>query len=102
MQDTRALLELIYKNAEMGKITIPQLIELSRDEKFIASLREQLTDYEALSAEASRMIHDLYGEASTSFEITAGERVDAVNRAYMEITSNNLAYPMMIPITFIG
>ena len=47
-------------------------------------------------------IHDLYGEASTSFEITAGEQVDVVNRAYMEITSNNLAYPMMIPIIFIG
>ena len=62
MQDTRALLELIYKNAEMGRLTIPELIKLSSDEKFTASLKEQLSDYESLSAEASRMIRELYGE----------------------------------------
>lgn len=47
-------------------------------------------------------IHGLYGEASLSFEITAGELVAPINRAYMEITAQNLAYPMMIPIVFIG
>ena len=47
-------------------------------------------------------IHELYGIASLEFDITVGENVDAVNRAYMEITSGNLCYPMMIPITFIG
>lgn len=62
MQDTRALLELIYKNAEMGRLTLPELIKLSSDEKFTASLKEQLSDYESLSNEASRMIRELYGE----------------------------------------
>jgi hypothetical protein len=47
-------------------------------------------------------IHELYGIASVEFDITVGENVNAVNRAYMEITSGNLCYPMMIPITFIG
>ena len=47
-------------------------------------------------------IHGLHGNASLSFDLTVGERVEAVNRAYMEITSPNLAYPMMIPITLIG
>jgi hypothetical protein len=47
-------------------------------------------------------IHGLYGEASMEFEITVGEQVDAINRAYMEIVSPELAFPMMIPIHFIG
>lgn len=47
-------------------------------------------------------IHNLYGDASLEFDVTAGDNVDVVNRAYMEITSPNLCYPMMIPITFIG
>jgi hypothetical protein len=47
-------------------------------------------------------IHGLYGDAAVEFEITAGEHIDVVNRAYMEITSPHICYPMMIPITFIG
>ena len=47
-------------------------------------------------------LHGLTGETSIEFEITAGERVDAVNRAYMEIVAQNICFPMMIPITFIG
>ena len=47
-------------------------------------------------------IHGLTGDVSIDFDVTVGERVDVVNRAYMEIVSQNLCYPMMIPITFIG
>ena len=47
-------------------------------------------------------LHGICGEASAELDITVGEHIEAVNRAYMEITSQNLAYPMMIPITFIG
>jgi len=47
-------------------------------------------------------IHGLYGDTAIEFDITVGENVDAVNRAYMEITSPHICYPMMIPITFIG
>ena len=46
--------------------------------------------------------HGLYGDASVEFDITAGEQVAAVNRAYMEFVSPNLCYPMMVPIIFIG
>ena len=46
--------------------------------------------------------HGLFGNSSLEFELTAGEAVDAVNRIYMEITSSNLSYPMMIPIILIG
>lgn len=47
-------------------------------------------------------IHDLYGITETSFTVTAGEKIDAVNRVYAEITSPTLPYPVMIPIIFIG
>ena len=46
--------------------------------------------------------HKLFGNASIEFDLTVGENVDAVNRVYMEITSSELCYPMMIPITLIG
>lgn len=47
-------------------------------------------------------LHKIYGENSFEFEIIAGESIDVVNRIYLEITSANLCYPMMIPITLIG
>ncbi len=46
--------------------------------------------------------HGLYGTADTSFTITVGEKIEVVNRVYAEITCPTLAYPIMIPITFIG
>ena len=47
-------------------------------------------------------IHGIYGETSVEFDITVGEHMDAVNRAYMEIVTQNYSCPMMIPITFVG
>ena len=47
-------------------------------------------------------IHELYGDASVEFEIKAGENVEPVNRAYVEVVSPDLAYPMMVPVIFIG
>ena len=49
-----------------------------------------------------QVVHGLFGTASLEFDLIAGENVEAVNRAYMEITSPGLCYPMMIPITLIG
>lgn len=46
--------------------------------------------------------HGLFGEASTAFTIRAGERVEAVNRLYAEITCPTLAYPILVPIILIG
>ena len=47
-------------------------------------------------------LHGLFGVASLEFDLAVGDRVEAVNRAYVEITSYGLCYPMMIPITLIG
>jgi len=47
-------------------------------------------------------IHGLYGFEKTEFTVTAGEKIDCVNRVYAEITSPTLPYPVMVPITFIG
>ena len=55
-----------------------------------------------LSVEYPQPWNDIPGESSIELDITVGEQVEAVNRAYMEITSPTLAYPMMIPILFIG
>lgn len=47
-------------------------------------------------------IFGIEGVSSTKFSITAGENVQDINRVYVEITSNTLPYPIMIPINFIG
>jgi hypothetical protein len=46
--------------------------------------------------------HGLFGIAATEFTITVGDRIDTVNRAYVEVTSPTLPYPVTVPITFIG
>ena len=47
-------------------------------------------------------IFDIDGVSSTEFEITVGEKIKDINRMYVEITSINVPYPIMIPINFIG
>jgi hypothetical protein len=60
-------------------------------------------EYErAILLEYPQYIHGIYGVTKTSFEITAGEKLDAVNRCYVEVTSPTLPYTAMIPITFIA
>lgn len=46
--------------------------------------------------------HGLMGDAKTEFDITVGEKIDVVNRAYVEVTSPTMACPVMLPITLIG
>lgn len=46
--------------------------------------------------------HGLYGDAKISFTVTVGEKVDAVNRMYMEVTCPTMCYPVMVPIVLIG
>lgn len=55
-----------------------------------------------VSLEYPQAMHNIPGEAKMTFTITAGEKIDAVNRIYAEVTSPTLPYPAMIPITFIG
>ena len=47
-------------------------------------------------------IHGIMGIAKTTFAVTVGDRVDAVNRAYAELTAPTMPYPVMVPMTFIG
>jgi hypothetical protein len=47
-------------------------------------------------------IHGIFGVEKISFTVTAGERVDAVNRVYAEVTCPTLPYPVTVPIVFIG
>ena len=46
--------------------------------------------------------HGIFGDASISFEITAGEKIDVTNRVYAEVTCPTLPYTAMIPIIFVG
>lgn len=46
--------------------------------------------------------HGLLGKESVTFTVTVGEKTDAINRIYVEVTSETLPYPMLIPIIFIG
>ena len=46
--------------------------------------------------------HKIYGTASVEFDVTFVGCLSGVNRAYIEVTSPSLAYPAMIPITFVG
>ena len=57
---------------------------------------------ENLLLEYPQPVHGLMGEVSTSFELCVGEQIAPVNRAYVEVTCDTLAYPMMIPIILVG
>ena len=46
--------------------------------------------------------HGLFGTAETEFTVIAGENIDAINRLYMEVTCPTMAYPVLVPIIFIG
>ena len=58
--------------------------------------------YRTISLAYPQPPHGLYGIAKTSFTVTVGEHVGVVNRAYAELTSPTLPYPVMVPIVFIG
>ncbi len=47
-------------------------------------------------------LHGIFGDAKTEFTVTVGEQIGAINRVYAEITCPTLAYPVMVPITFLG
>ena len=47
-------------------------------------------------------VHQIYGVEKTEFIVTVGENIQSKNYLYAEITSPTLAYPIMIPVVFIG
>lgn len=50
----------------------------------------------------AQMGQGIDGSVQTAFTVTVGEQVDSVNRVYAEITCPTMAYPVMVPIAFIG
>ena len=57
------LLNYIYQNAEMGKQTIPQLLESAEDGEFRQLLQSQLQEYQEIWESAAAMIREEDGEA---------------------------------------
>ena len=56
-------LNYIYQNAEMGRDTIKQLIEISKDEEYKKMLQCQLEEYKAIHNTAEKKIEKLNKEA---------------------------------------
>ena len=71
--------------------------------KLITSDNLTVDEYEkTLALEYAQPIHGVLGVSKTSFEVTVGENLKAVDRLYAEITSSTLPYPVMIPVVFLG
>lgn len=47
-------------------------------------------------------IHEVWGTASTEFEVYVTDKIEPVNRIYAEITCSTMSYPILVPITLIG
>lgn len=56
MEQGNALLQFVHKNAEMGKGTIPQVLELVEDPKLRGALNSQLGEYEAIAGRAEKLM----------------------------------------------
>ena len=55
-------LNLISKNAEMGKVGIDSIMEYTRDEKMREALRVQAKEYDKIYAEAGQMLRERNAE----------------------------------------
>lgn len=56
MEGNIEFLNYIYQNAEMGKTTISQLIDIAKDQSFKQSLQSQLREYNEIFYMADNMI----------------------------------------------
>lgn len=52
------LLQWIHKNAEMGCLTIPQVLNLTEDPKLAKVLQSQFREYDSISSESARMVRE--------------------------------------------
>lgn len=57
------LLNYIYQNAEMGKSTISQLIDISPDEEYKKLLQSQLQEYTSIYESADKKLKEINKEA---------------------------------------
>ena len=58
MKDTNALLDFVYKNADMGKQTLPYLIEKTTNERLKGTLEDILKEYTDIAAKAELSLID--------------------------------------------
>ena len=56
----------------------------------------------SIAVDYPQRLHGISGMASTEFTVKVGEKIDAVNRIYLEATTETIPYPMIIPIVMIG
>ena len=56
MEQGNALLKYVHKNAEMGKGTIPQVLEVVEDEKLRQALSSQLSEYETIARRSEQLL----------------------------------------------
>ena len=57
MEQGNALLKYVHKNAEMGKGTIPQVLEVVEEPRLRGALKQQLGEYEAIAGRAECLMH---------------------------------------------
>lgn len=56
MEQGNALLQFVHKNAEMGKGTIPLVLEVVGEEKLRQALTSQLNEYETIAQRAENLM----------------------------------------------
>lgn len=62
-----------------------------------------IDDYDkTITLPYSQPWNDIVGIATLELTLTAGERVEPINRAYVELTSPTMPCPSVVPITIIG
>ena len=90
------LLNYIYQNAEMGKQTIPQLLEVVEDADFRKLLESQLREYQEIWEAAAAMIRSENGEAKGLSAMAKVSSYISVNfNTMIDKTSSHLAEMMM-------
>lgn len=90
------LLNYIYQNAEMGKQTIPQLLEVAEDASFRKLLESQLREYQEIWEAAASMIRSENGEAKGLNAMAKVSSYISVNfNTMIDKSSSHLAEMMM-------
>ena len=90
------LLNFIYKNAEMGKQTLPQLLEVCEDASFREVILSQLREYQEICEAAASMAREEHQEAKGIGAMAKISSYLSVNMNTMiDKTSSHLAEMMM-------
>ena len=94
------LLNFIYKNAEMGKQTLPQLLEVCEDASFREVILSQLREYQEICEAAASMAREEHQEAKGIGAMAKISSYLSVNMNTMiDKTSSHLAEMMMQGMT---